>query len=761
MTKLKSILPAVILAVTTVLGPATALAQPAGPEDSNCLYPSPTDRFGVTVFHDQSIDWYDVRPLSAGKYLDWQARLSPSQPSGMRYYHMIHVSESAFYPSDDTLRQIVRANIGSTWMIGNEADVFWQDNVTPEAYARHFHDAYVTIREIDPTAKFASNGVGQVSRLRLAWLDRVLSAYRTLYGTEIPVDIWNIHTYIANEMHLQWGSEIPPGIPNAVGYTVNYGTQWSMATDTGASGGTVHESRTTGADAWFAFHGNEVTIFLRSGPDAGIAAIYLDQSATPVAEVDLYAASRGTVSRRYTNLAPVTGYEDRHAIRVEVTGRKNAASSNTWVRVDAIRAPSTYTLPGGRFEDNDPLRARIITNIDDHANVDKIVEQIRDFRQWMLNKGLRNKPLIDTEHGILGTADLGFDYLRVRTFMLDSFNRFLNNLVDANLGYPEDGNRMLQEWFWFALAVDQFEGRVSNSGLYSVQTRQIKPLGQDFAAYVTTLKQNYRDLEAYALTLTPTWALFSGDRSLIKIQGVVRNVGNSAAGPFQVVSRLGNGTQIAAWNVTGLAQRFEPGHTQELTYDWQEVISSNRTIKLIADEADQIVEPCGSTNNTKQVQLVAPALTDLAVSNLTTVPALVPPIESGTTTTVSLKVNLDNLGSIGTSLPQLSVKFWDGDPAAGGTLIGSQAFNRGGVTLPATATVNWPNVPPGNHTVFATVDAAPEETNLQNNRQTISFFVPVGVAYFPLIRDRGRVTEDEVPGTMTSPKAGSTLWWLP
>ena len=168
----------------------------------------------------------------------------------------------------------------------------------------------------------------------------------------------------------------------------------------------------------------------------------------PPVDVDLYSATPGTISRRFTGLAPDNGsLQDRHAIRTMVTGRKNAASSGTWIRVDAIRAPSTTSLPDGRFEDNDPLRARIVANINEHDRVDKIVEQIRDFRQWMADHGQRNKPLINSEHGILGTEDLGFTYQRVRTFMIDSFNRFLNGIVDPNLGYPDDGNRMLQEWY--------------------------------------------------------------------------------------------------------------------------------------------------------------------------------------------------------------------------------------------------------------------------------------------------------------------------
>lgn len=762
MTKFKSLFAILIVVFPTLLWPTALHAQPEGPDDTNCLYPSPTDRFGVTVYADQSINSYDVTPLSAGRYLNWLAQESPSQPAGLRYHQMIHVSETGYYPSGEALRLIVRANPGARWIIGNEADVLWQNNVTPEAYARHFHDAYTEVVAIDPTAKFITSGIVQVSRLRLAWLERVWNTYRSLYGTDLPVDVWNIHTYVANEMHRQWGFEIPPGIPNAVGYSVQYGTQWTMASDTGASGGTVHQSRTTGAGAWFAFRGNSVTLYLRSGPANGIVSLYLDNSDTAVAEVDLYASTAGTVSRSFTNLIPGPGVlEDRHSIRAQVTGRKNAASTGTWVRVDAIRAPSTTNLPSGKFEDNNPLRARIINSVDDHDNLDLIVQQIRDFRQWMADHGQRNKPLIDTEYGILMTADLGFDYSRVRTFMLGSFQRFSSDLIDANLGYPEDGNRMLQEWFWFALAVDDFEGRVSNTGLYSGQTRAIKPLGMDFANFVTPLKRDYRDLEAYTLNLTPTWPLFAGDPSLVNVKAVVRNVGNAAVGPFQAAARLGNGTLITTWPVSGLAKRFEPGHAKELSYDWQTVVSSNRTVRLIVDEADQIVEPCANSNNTRSVQLVAPASTDLALANPRTVPGLLPPISPGTTATVNLKVDLANLGSVGTSAGEITVKFWNGDPAAGGTLIGSQVLTRGNVALPATASIAWPNRSPGVYDVYITVDPVSEETNLENNRRQFRFTLPVGVAFLPFAPRRSSGTMAETPASLLESDNETRTWWLP
>ena len=186
MTKLKRLFAILIVVLPTLLWPAALHAQPAGPDSSDCLYPSPTDRFGVTVFSNQTIGQYDVSPLAAGKYLDWHANASPLQPNGMRYYQMVHTGETEIYPRGEALRKIALANLGATWIIGNEADVLWQDNVTPEAYARDFHEIYTTVTSVDPTAKFVSNGIGQVSILRLAWLDRVWNCL--LYTSPRPRD---------------------------------------------------------------------------------------------------------------------------------------------------------------------------------------------------------------------------------------------------------------------------------------------------------------------------------------------------------------------------------------------------------------------------------------------------------------------------------------------------------------------------------------------------------------------------------------------
>lgn len=726
---------AIVALSTFLVSPRAAFADP---ETTNCLYPSPTDRFGLTVHAYQQIGDFNVTPLRSGRYLNWRADIVPQRPNAMNYYFMVRVSETGHQPSADELQTIAYNNPGATWVIGNEADVVWQDNTSPAAYARAFHSAHTAIKAGDPTARFVMNGVVQVSPLRLAWLDLVWNNYRSLYGTDIPVDIWNIHTYVANEMHQEWGFEIPPGINNAVGYTIRTGSDWAQENAPGASGGTVHRSRTPAAKAYFAFRGSTVTVYLRTGPDAGIAEIYLDQVATPVAEVDLYASTPGTMSRTFSNLLPHGALlQDRHNIRIQVTGRRNGASSDTWIRVDAMEASSTASLPGGRFEDNDPLRAMIVVSVDDHDNIDLITQQIRDFRQWMASRGQRNKPLINTEYGILMTEDIGFDYPRVRSFMLNSFSTFLNNLIDPALGYPADGNRLLQEWFWYSVAVNDFEGRIVHTGLFDANTRTIKPLGTDFANFVQPLHQNYVDLEIFGASVTPYWPIFAGDAALLRIQSQLRNRGNIASGPFDVTFRAGNGDLLGTQPVAGLPKRHDPGYWTSVGYDWRLIISTPRGIRVIADENNQVPEPC-DPNNEVFMQVTPPASTDLALSNLRTDPGTLPTIRPGATMTLTLQADVLNLGSVGTSASQVQVKFWNGDPNAGGALIGVQTLTPGNVTLPATVSIPWPNRGIGQYEVYARVEPAPEESNLQNNTQHLTVLLSASTIRFPLMLYRYR-----------------------
>ncbi|MEM7125932.1 MAG: hypothetical protein AAF702_06375, partial [Chloroflexota bacterium] len=202
--------------------------------------------------------------LKAGWYLNWGVNANPVRPDNIDYLQMIRVHQSlsctndsgntywqyafreecpyieptnestsySYRPSQATIEAAARANPGSVWAVGNEIErkdwavcqmwespessvcLEWlhtgQDEILPETYAIAYHDLYNIIKNADPTARIAIGGVIQVTPVRLEYLTLVWEAYQTKYGEEMPVDIWNIHTFVLKEQ-LGVGADLPVG----------------------------------------------------------------------------------------------------------------------------------------------------------------------------------------------------------------------------------------------------------------------------------------------------------------------------------------------------------------------------------------------------------------------------------------------------------------------------------------------------------------------------------------------------------------------
>jgi len=130
-----------------------------------------------------------------------------------------------------------------------------------------------------------------------------------------------------------------------------------------------------------------------------------------------------------------------------------------------------------------PATQGILYEIEDAGNLEAFKHQIVTFRRWMKEKGERDKPLIISEYGIPMPEDYGFPYERVRDFMYGTFDYFLT-ATDDSLGYPPDGNRLVQRWCWFSLADTGYP----TGNLFDPTTRQITPLGEAFGRYVVSLQ---------------------------------------------------------------------------------------------------------------------------------------------------------------------------------------------------------------------------------------------------------------------------------
>lgn len=178
----------------------------------------PQERFRLGVSLPRGANTsYDLTSLRVGWVMDWAARSTTALPAGVAYMPTVRMSGGILQPAAETLTSVARARPGSTWLISNEPDVRWQDNVTPEVYARLYHAAYHAIKAGDPSAIVAAGGIAQPTPLRLRYLDLVLEAYRNAFGTELPAEVWHTHNYMLREERNSWGVDIPPGIPDDTG----------------------------------------------------------------------------------------------------------------------------------------------------------------------------------------------------------------------------------------------------------------------------------------------------------------------------------------------------------------------------------------------------------------------------------------------------------------------------------------------------------------------------------------------------------------
>jgi hypothetical protein len=323
--------PTVITATTPTLTSTPTSAPTLVPSSSAALW---QDRFrwGVGVARGSIAD-YDVEPLRLGWYLNWGTSANPARPGGVAYAQMVRLKDGVLNPAPETIVAIAQANPGSLWLISNEPDVKWQDNVEAATYARLYNEAYAAAKSADPTAQVAIGGISQPTPLRLRYLDAILVAYQDQFGAAVPMDAWHVHNFILREERGSWGVDIPPGFSD----------------------------------------------------DAGML------------------------------------YE-----------------------------------------------------IDDNDDIDIFRQQIVSLRQWMLDHGYGDYPLIVSEYGIPMPEDYGFPPERVVAYLEGTFGFFLT-ATDGELGYPQDGNRLVQLWCWYSLnAPDSYypQGR-----LIDPQTGELTPIG--------------------------------------------------------------------------------------------------------------------------------------------------------------------------------------------------------------------------------------------------------------------------------------------
>ncbi len=138
--------------------------------------------------------------------------------------------------------------------------------------------------------------------------------------------------------------------------------------------------------------------------------------------------------------------------------------------------------------------------IDDHANVAIFQQLIVEMRTWMRDRGYRDTPLIISEFGVLYSEALGFTEARVNAFMDGCFDVLLS-VANSELGYPPDGQLLVQRWMWYSLNDQPYNpetGAGFNGALYDHRY-------PSYPGVITAFGINFRDYtEAILHALPPT-----------------------------------------------------------------------------------------------------------------------------------------------------------------------------------------------------------------------------------------------------------------
>jgi len=210
-----------------VPGHTPSVAVTAAPTANSTLLPAPTQEVVPGLFTPgqrigfvapmADVGQYDAARLGAGWYLSCINGENPLQPAGIECAQLVVVTGDGYRPAAASLQDMARSHPGRLWLVGNEPDVIWQGNATPQEYARVYHEIYLLLKEADPSCQVAIGAVSQVTPLRLRYLEEVLAAYDAAHGQPMPVDVWNIHVAILREERDSWGVDIPPGLPDDSG----------------------------------------------------------------------------------------------------------------------------------------------------------------------------------------------------------------------------------------------------------------------------------------------------------------------------------------------------------------------------------------------------------------------------------------------------------------------------------------------------------------------------------------------------------------
>lgn len=525
-----------------------AMAQPAINDQME-----PLCRLGVNHAGAGELTAFDLSPLRTGFFIDYRADTA-ARPAGMKQMRMVRLNQpdknSTNYtanPNGATITSLAQTNPGEIWLIGNEPDrTIYQDDLTPQAYSRAYHELRQMIKAADPTATVVAGNIVQASPLRLRYLDLVLTSHRNTYGENMEVDAWGIHTFILNEQVGNWGAEIPRGVTSTTQYRFGVNQDLIGELDAQQISTTLREQ------------------FAQNG-------------------INLLPQARVEVMQVGNQWKIVDGDDTDEYLLIRQGGVINVYSTQDWVLTTAQNADFSFFQRQIRS-----FRTWMSEN--GYRNVPLYITE----HGVLMPDGYGYGPFSPAE---------------VSEYMRRTFDYMLNS-VDSALGYPSDDNRLVQNFAWYSVndKIKLVEGRFEGFNGYLFDPdlgNQRSPMGDAYVAFAAQLPSQ-TDLLVSDLWTDPAIPLVSNGPVTITIQAKVGNAGNtSSEKDFDL--RLYNGDPGAGGQLLSGAEfaGMAPGcgSSRIYTYIWPNVQPGEYDIFAVVSPGAGVID-VKPANNRLQRKLI-------------------------------------------------------------------------------------------------------------------------------------------------------------
>lgn len=260
----------------------------------------------------------------------------------------------------------------------------------------------------------------------------------------------------------------------------------------------------------------------------------------------------------------------------------------------------------------------------EHDDLELFTRQITAMRTWMKEHGYQNRPLVLTEYSQLFAYEVRTDGScqvqdefgqcfappRVVEFMDETVTQ-LEQAIDPELGYPLDGGRMVQQWYWFSL--DDFGGvngmDLNPSVLVKRDLSGLTPMGEHYRDLIATQPTNF-NLVIDQVGNQIGYTASATETATVSLTVTIRNNGNTAVpSAFRVRFYRDAGLTQEIGNV-----RVDAGlggctvGVVEAAVDWPGLTQSARPYWVKIDAENSVPETNETDNTGRGLVLVNPHL---------------------------------------------------------------------------------------------------------------------------------------------------------